>query len=200
MPVSSWNYAIQLGGPNNTAMNNTIYHVFMGIFSATNGNESVIVGNNISDLTGSFSAGAGGNAGGCAISAGIKNIVENNTITDYDLINTGINTGVNCTVSGNTIISNATNSGINVNSGSVVLNNVINSNYTNSQLINSNYQNVIIANNTVTSSNGSAIKVKSSATGVSGKQMTPGGATELMELLGKDESIKRIKAAIEKLS
>ena len=36
---------------------------------------SVIVGNNISDLTGSFSAGAGGNAGGCAISAGIKNIV-----------------------------------------------------------------------------------------------------------------------------
>ena len=37
-------------------------------------------------------------------------------------------------------------------------------------------------------------------TAVSGKQMTPGGATELMELLGKDESIKRIKAAIEKLS
>ena len=30
--------------------------------------------------------------------------------------------------------------------------------------------------------------------------MTPGGATELMEILGKDESIKRIKAAIEKLS
>ncbi len=37
-------------------------------------------------------------------------------------------------------------------------------------------------------------------TAVSGKQMTPGGATELMEILGKDESIKRIKAAIEKLS
>ena len=30
--------------------------------------------------------------------------------------------------------------------------------------------------------------------------MTPGGATELMEILGKEESIKRIKAAIEKLS
>lgn len=37
-------------------------------------------------------------------------------------------------------------------------------------------------------------------TAVSGKQMTPGGATELMELLGKEESIFRIKKAIEKLS
>ncbi len=37
-------------------------------------------------------------------------------------------------------------------------------------------------------------------TALSGKQMTPGGATELMELLGKEESIARIKAAIEKLS
>lgn len=165
--VSSWNYAIQLGGPNNTAMNNTIYHVFMGIFSATNGNGSVIVGNNITDLSGGFSAGAGGNAGGCAISAGIKNIVENNTITDYDLINTGINTGVNCTVSGNTIIANATNSGININSGSIVSNNVINSNYTNSQLINSNYHNVVIVNNTLTSSNGTAIKIKSNSAGSS---------------------------------
>lgn len=33
-------------------------------------------------------------------------------------------------------------------------------------------------------------------TAVSGKQMTPGGATELMEILGKDESIRRIKAGI----
>ena len=37
-------------------------------------------------------------------------------------------------------------------------------------------------------------------TALSGKQMTPGGATELMEILGKDESVRRIKAAIEKLS
>ncbi len=37
-------------------------------------------------------------------------------------------------------------------------------------------------------------------TAVSGKQMTPGGATELMELLGKEESIARIKSAIDKLS
>ena len=37
-------------------------------------------------------------------------------------------------------------------------------------------------------------------TAVSGKQMTPGGATELMEVLGKDESIARIKVGIEKLS
>ncbi len=37
-------------------------------------------------------------------------------------------------------------------------------------------------------------------TAVSGKQMTPGGATELMELLGKEESVARIKKAIEKLS
>lgn len=37
-------------------------------------------------------------------------------------------------------------------------------------------------------------------TAVSGKQMTPGGATELMELLGKEESLKRIEAAIAKLS
>ena len=36
-------------------------------------------------------------------------------------------------------------------------------------------------------------------TAVSGKQMTPGGATELMEILGKKESIKRIQAAITKL-
>ena len=37
-------------------------------------------------------------------------------------------------------------------------------------------------------------------TAVSGKQMTPGGATELMEILGKEESLSRIRAAIEKLS
>ncbi len=34
---------------------------------------------------------------------------------------------------------------------------------------------------------------------VSGKQMTPGGATEIMEVIGKEESVKRIKAAIAKL-
>ncbi len=36
-------------------------------------------------------------------------------------------------------------------------------------------------------------------TAVSGKQMTPGGATEIMEIIGKEESINRIKSAIEKL-
>ena len=37
-------------------------------------------------------------------------------------------------------------------------------------------------------------------TAVYGKQMTPAGATEIMEIIGKDETIKRVKAAIEKLS
>lgn len=37
-------------------------------------------------------------------------------------------------------------------------------------------------------------------TAVSGKQMTPGGATELMEILGKEESLRRIRKGIEKLS
>ena len=37
-------------------------------------------------------------------------------------------------------------------------------------------------------------------TAVSGKQMTPAGATEIMEVLGKEESLKRIRLAIEKLS
>ncbi len=37
-------------------------------------------------------------------------------------------------------------------------------------------------------------------TALSGKQMTPCGATELLEVLGKEESLKRIEAAIEKLS
>ena len=37
-------------------------------------------------------------------------------------------------------------------------------------------------------------------TAVSGKQMTPGGATELMELLGKEESLARIRAGIAQLS
>lgn len=37
-------------------------------------------------------------------------------------------------------------------------------------------------------------------TAVSGKQMTPAGATEIMELLGKEESIARIKKGIELLS
>lgn len=36
-------------------------------------------------------------------------------------------------------------------------------------------------------------------TAVSGKQMTPGGATELMEVLGKEESVARIKKGIELL-
>jgi glutamyl-tRNA synthetase len=37
-------------------------------------------------------------------------------------------------------------------------------------------------------------------TAVSGKEMTPGGATQLLEILGREESLKRIRAAIEKLS
>ncbi len=36
-------------------------------------------------------------------------------------------------------------------------------------------------------------------TALSGKQMTPGGATELLELLGRERSLARIDAAIEKL-
>jgi glutamyl-tRNA synthetase len=36
-------------------------------------------------------------------------------------------------------------------------------------------------------------------TAVSGKQMTPGGAYEIMEILGKEESIARIQKGIEKL-
>jgi glutamyl-tRNA synthetase len=37
-------------------------------------------------------------------------------------------------------------------------------------------------------------------TAVSGKQSTPGGAYEIMNILGKEESLKRLKVAIEKLS
>ena len=37
-------------------------------------------------------------------------------------------------------------------------------------------------------------------TALSGKQTTPGGATELLEILGKEESLRRMRAAIEKLS
>ncbi len=37
-------------------------------------------------------------------------------------------------------------------------------------------------------------------TAVSGKQMTPGGAFEIMEILGKDESLARIRKGIAKLS
>ena len=37
-------------------------------------------------------------------------------------------------------------------------------------------------------------------TAVSGKQMTPAGATEIMEIIGKEETLKRVRAAIEKLS
>lgn len=37
-------------------------------------------------------------------------------------------------------------------------------------------------------------------TAVSGKQMTPGGATEIMEILGKEESLYRIHKGIEQLS
>jgi len=36
-------------------------------------------------------------------------------------------------------------------------------------------------------------------TALSGKAMTPGGATQLLEILGKDESLARIEAAIDKL-
>ena len=36
-------------------------------------------------------------------------------------------------------------------------------------------------------------------TALSGKQFTPGGSVELAWLLGKDETVKRIKAGIEKL-
>ncbi|MDE6896529.1 MAG: glutamate--tRNA ligase, partial [Lachnospiraceae bacterium] len=37
-------------------------------------------------------------------------------------------------------------------------------------------------------------------TAASGKQMTPCGATEILEILGREESIARIQKAIEKLS
>ena len=36
-------------------------------------------------------------------------------------------------------------------------------------------------------------------TALSGKQMTPAGATEIMEVIGKEESLRRIRQAIEKL-
>ena len=36
-------------------------------------------------------------------------------------------------------------------------------------------------------------------TAVSGKQMTPAGATEIMEILGKEESLRRIRKGIELL-
>ena len=36
-------------------------------------------------------------------------------------------------------------------------------------------------------------------TALSGKQMTPAGATEILEVLGKEESLKRLQAAVEKL-
>ena len=36
-------------------------------------------------------------------------------------------------------------------------------------------------------------------TALSGKQMTPAGATEILEVLGKEESLVRIQAAIAKL-
>lgn len=36
-------------------------------------------------------------------------------------------------------------------------------------------------------------------TAVSGKQMTPAGATEIMEVLGKEETLKRIRKGIEML-
>ena len=35
---------------------------------------------------------------------------------------------------------------------------------------------------------------------LSGNQMSPGGATELMEVLGKEESLARIQTAIDRLS
>ena len=37
-------------------------------------------------------------------------------------------------------------------------------------------------------------------TALSGKQTTPAGATQIMEVLGKEETLSRIRAAIEKLS
>ena len=37
-------------------------------------------------------------------------------------------------------------------------------------------------------------------TALSGKQMTPAGATEIMEVLGKEESLKRIREGIRLLS
>ncbi len=37
-------------------------------------------------------------------------------------------------------------------------------------------------------------------TAVSGKQMTPAGATEILEVLGKEESLVRIRKGIELLS
>lgn len=37
-------------------------------------------------------------------------------------------------------------------------------------------------------------------TAVSGKQNTPGGATEIMDIIGKEESLKRIKVAVDKLA
>jgi glutamyl-tRNA synthetase len=36
-------------------------------------------------------------------------------------------------------------------------------------------------------------------TAVSGKAVTPAGASEIMEILGKEESLARVRAAIEKL-
>ena len=36
-------------------------------------------------------------------------------------------------------------------------------------------------------------------TAVSGKQTTPAGATEIMEVIGKEETLARVRAAVDKL-
>ena len=44
------------------------------------------------------------------------------------------------------------------------------------------------------------VQIGTASTSVSGRQMTPGGAFEIMDILGKDESLRRIELGIAKLS
>ena len=105
---SSFAYGIQAMGSFNEIINNTVYNVYRGISAIASGNK--VIGNIIYNIHGTSLSGNTVEEGGdYGIYVGTNSVVENNTISDCLLKNTGtsaIYVGTNSTVKNNTVKNN----------------------------------------------------------------------------------------------
>lgn len=159
---SSYGYGINVMGPFNVIMNNTIYNVYRGISATQDSN--TIIGNIIYYIHGVSRSGNTFEEGGdYAIFAAANSLVENNTISDCIFKNSGfsaITAGDNTTVKNNTIINNEGVS-IKVSGNDVkVIKNEIEITTGYGVYANGDLTNVVIANNTIKSIDANGICLK----------------------------------------
>ena len=171
---TSWSYAIQIMGGNNTIKANKIIGGYRGI--STSGSGNIIIDNKLYNLTGADYNHPDNEIGGeVAIVGSYYSIIKNNTIVNAKVISTGcgISTLDYSTVENNNVEIVYRGSGINPQGSNIVIrNNKISTISGVGILSNSHAFNLTIDNNNVTSQYGVGILIQK----VSSKRM-PGNIT-----------------------